>query len=104
MTVFQHPMRSAFFEVADVADDRLDVVVAERGSERGHRARFAVLDAIGDLGIGERRACELRPLACRTAAIAVAPAAGAGEKLVHVELAFLVLRIYWRRSAGRWLR
>src|SRR5207248_4661526 len=65
-----HSFRSRLFEIANVLDDRLDVVVAERGAERRHRARLAILDPVGDFGVGERGACELRPLARRATAIA----------------------------------
>src|SRR5437868_6865977 len=75
----------ARLQFPDVFDQLIDLCVAEARTERRHRARLAVLDAVAKNVVASFRVHELWSLAGGAAPIGMTPATGRCEQLVGIE-------------------
>src|SRR5438309_11185095 len=79
-------------QFSDVLDDLIDLRVAEHRTERGHRARLAILDTVTNKLVISFCIHELRPLAGSAAAVGMTPPAGRCEQLFDIDLPVLQRR------------
>src|SRR5690349_2844436 len=73
-------------QATDVAEDLVDLLIAECCAEGRHRTWLAVLDAVADEVVISLAIHELGPLAGGTAAVGMTPAASGCEQLCDIEL------------------
>src|SRR5215467_5181018 len=100
-------LSGSWLQFPDVLDDLVDLRLAERRAERGHRTRLAVFDAITDKVVVSFCIHKLRPFPGCAAAIGVTPSTRDCEQLVDIDWRVVLrdgsrLRLSqaWRRSTS----